>query len=361
MAEPQWLTKARERIGFHETGTNRGIDEFIQLAHCGAPGDPWCAIFTNAMLESAGIAGTRSAAARSFESSSKFVKLDKAVAGAVTTMWRGSPASGQGHVGFHVGEEGDCELILGGNQDDQVEIARQPKDRITGHWWPKSSSAPTGTINPTPAGKFTGITATVFDDQENTAVAYSDVKDGWPDRPGVALPFRFHGARPQVRVTCNGKSIVAPIVDVGPWNTNDPYWERGARPQAESGTDTRGRKTNKAGIDLTPAAAKAIGLDGKGLVDWEFVIDAPKSAPAAASDRFDELRDHLQHVDLGPIIQALMPELERLFLQLLRTGAFAGLAATPAGPAVTIITAALGVLRHVINIEQARLGKTKET
>jgi hypothetical protein len=32
-----------------------------------------------------------------------------------------------------------------------------------------------------------------------------------------------------------------------------------------------GRRTNLAGIDLTPAAANAIGLQGKGVVDWEFV------------------------------------------------------------------------------------------
>jgi hypothetical protein len=32
-----------------------------------------------------------------------------------------------------------------------------------------------------------------------------------------------------------------------------------------------GRKTNRAGIDLTLAAAKAIQIDGKGLVDWDFI------------------------------------------------------------------------------------------
>jgi hypothetical protein len=118
--------------------------------------------------------------------------------------------------------------------------------------------------------KFT-VTGTVFggpgDDQ---AVAYSDVASGWAKRPGVALPFKFRGQRPNVIVSANGKMVTCQIVDVGPWNINDPYWMTGARPQAETGTDTSGRRTNGAGIDLTPAAATAIGLDGKGQVVWFF-------------------------------------------------------------------------------------------
>ncbi len=93
-----------------------------------------------------------------------------------------------------------------------------------------------------------------------------------PTLPGVSLPSRFLSPRPQVRVIRDNKSVVCNIVDVGPWNTNDPYWTvAGRRPQAETGKDTRGRKTNKAGIDLTPAAAKAIGVTGLNFVDWEFV------------------------------------------------------------------------------------------
>jgi hypothetical protein len=75
------------------------------------------------------------------------------------------------------------------------------------------------------------------------------------------------------------------VADVGPWNTNDPYWKTNTRPQAESGTDLGQtkwgvRKTNQAGIDITVAAADALGLPGTGVmrkaeIDWEFV-DAAK-------------------------------------------------------------------------------------
>jgi hypothetical protein len=89
----------------------------------------------------------------------------------------------------------------------------------------------------------------------------------------VALPDRFEGERPLVRVhnRASGVSATAEIWDVGPWNTDDPYWQTGTRPAAESGTDEKGRTTNGAGIDLSPALAKKVGVDGYGPVDWEFV------------------------------------------------------------------------------------------
>ncbi|HEY1265515.1 MAG TPA: M15 family metallopeptidase [Terriglobales bacterium] len=118
--------------------------------------------------------------------------------------------------------------------------------------------------------KFT-VTGTMFGGPEDDqAVAYPDVATGWANRPGVALPFRFSEPRPKVIVSANGETLTCQIVDVGPWNTNDPYWMTGTRPQAESGTDMSGRRTNHAGIDLTPAAAAAIGLIGKGQVTWFF-------------------------------------------------------------------------------------------
>jgi len=132
---------------------------------------------------------------------------------------------------------------------------------------------------PTEQTGFVDIVATVFADPEDIKKdgpmpsAYGGIVD--PSMPGVALPAKFAGHRPKVKVTANGRSVVCEIVDVGPWNgkteaTSDPYWETKTRPQAESGIDKRGRKTNKAGIDLTPAAARAIGINGKGVVSWDF-------------------------------------------------------------------------------------------
>lgn len=91
--------------------------------------------------------------------------------------------------------------------------------------------------------------------------------------PFVALPST-HALRRQVKVTnpANGQSIIASVRDVGPWNEHDDdYVFRGERPMAESGTDTRGRKTNGAGIDLGEAVWHALGMTDNAEVDWEFI------------------------------------------------------------------------------------------
>jgi hypothetical protein len=120
----------------------------------------------------------------------------------------------------------------------------------------------------------TGITATVFGGADDYNVSAYDENMVLNDTDlYVALPDRFEGERPNVRVYNRVKEThaEAEILDVGPWNIDDPYWDKGTRPQAESGTDMTGRTTNGAGIDLSPALAKKLGIDGMGTVDWEFI------------------------------------------------------------------------------------------
>lgn len=139
----------------------------------------------------------------------------------------------------------------------------------------------TGTSDPPPPvtvkPRFTGITATSFGgSNDRNASAYGGSVNG--DGLGVALPDRFTGTRPRVRVFYNGKTCDCDIVDIGPWNYPphaDPYWTTNSRPEAESGTDNTGRATNLAGIDLTPGAWSALGVSNpdsvKTKVDWDFV------------------------------------------------------------------------------------------
>jgi uncharacterized protein (TIGR02594 family) len=279
-AVPAWFTWASNEVGFHETGNNGGIEKYIGLSHCGTVGDPWCAIFANAALEASGVPGTRSPSSQSFRTSQNFIPLQAPRQGALAVFWRGAKDSGLGHVGFYVSDNATTVRTLGGNENDAVRIEDLPKDSasfgLIGYWWPKSvpltgtgpvslPAAPTPILSTAPAHQ-SGITATMFGGPKS---AYGGPIDD--SSLGVALPFHFTGERPRVRVTSKAGAIECAIVDVGPWNTNDPYWQTSTRPQAESGTDMTGRKTNKAGIDLTLAAAKALQIDGKGLVDWEFV------------------------------------------------------------------------------------------
>jgi hypothetical protein len=119
-----------------------------------------------------------------------------------------------------------------------------------------------------------GITASMFGGESDYNTSAYDEKVVLNDTDlYVALPDRFEGERPKVRVynRASGESAVASIEDVGPWCTDDPYWDTGTRPIAESGTDQSGRETNGAGIDLSPALADRLGIDGLGTVDWQFI------------------------------------------------------------------------------------------
>ena len=137
-SEPRWLTFARNEIGFRETGTNRGIERYIVDAKTGQLGDPWCAIFVNAMLERSGVRGTRSAMARSFETSPHFVRLKTPGVGTIATMWRVSRTGGLGHVFFPTGIDAQGRIWgIGGNENDGVREVPHDPSRIVGYYAPK--------------------------------------------------------------------------------------------------------------------------------------------------------------------------------------------------------------------------------
>jgi hypothetical protein len=118
------------------------------------------------------------------------------------------------------------------------------------------------------------IVASVFGGAEDYNVSAYDENKVLNDTDlYVALPDRIEGDRPKVLVINRetGDCAIASIEDVGPWNVDDPYWQTGTRPQAESGTDMNGRATNGAGIDLSPMLAGILNIDGMGQVDWDFI------------------------------------------------------------------------------------------
>lgn len=146
MIAPVWYVAALHEIGFHEKGDNQGIERFISEGHCGHLGDPWCAIFVNAKLETSGLHGSRSPASQSFRHDENFIRLTGPAFGAIAVFWRGSRDSGLGHVGFYSGERGDHIWVLGGNEGDMVQIEALPRNSSTfglvGYYWPKSATLP---------------------------------------------------------------------------------------------------------------------------------------------------------------------------------------------------------------------------
>lgn len=115
------------------------------------------------------------------------------------------------------------------------------------------------TVKATREGRIGAATATGYVVEENV--------------PFVALPE--HGALFKavwLRNLANDKTVVALVLDCGPWNVDDHDYVFGtARPQAESGTDKSGRKTNGAGIDLGEFVWRTLGMADNGQVEWSFL------------------------------------------------------------------------------------------
>lgn len=155
---PAWFRAAAHEIGVREEPENRGpaIRRYCEMAHCGAEGDPWCAIFANAMLESVGVRGTRSASSQSFAHDENFRPLMGPALGAIVVFYRGGRGSGQGHVGFYRGETANYIYTLGGNEADMVQIEPLPKAGRTfglvGYFWPQSVQLPNVLAIQMPAG-----------------------------------------------------------------------------------------------------------------------------------------------------------------------------------------------------------------
>ncbi len=88
-----------------------------------------------------------------------------------------------------------------------------------------------------------------------------------------------------VRYPKTGKQVTVMIVDVGPWNIDDPYWQKdGGRPDVEANGYSRmakyaGKRTNLAGIDLSYETWFRLGVprprafsgQHSDYVDWWFV------------------------------------------------------------------------------------------
>lgn len=90
--------------------------------------------------------------------------------------------------------------------------------------------------------------------------------------PFVALPaVKALGRLVRLVNPLNQRACFAFVLDVGPWNENDDAYVFGtSRPGAESGKDTRGRKTNHSGIDLGERVWMLLGMKDNTCVEWCF-------------------------------------------------------------------------------------------
>ncbi|HET9992767.1 MAG TPA: hypothetical protein VFQ65_29735 [Kofleriaceae bacterium] len=86
----------------------------------------------------------------------------------------------------------------------------------------------------------------------------------------VALPDPAALGR-MVEVRHGDRVVIAKVLDVGPWNIDDPYWEHDARPASERGRGAYRTPVNKAGIDLSDPVFAELGMRDNDIVEWRFV------------------------------------------------------------------------------------------
>lgn len=88
----------------------------------------WCSAFTNWVLKQANLPYSSALNARSFLTYGN--KTIKPMIGDIVILWRVSKNSAFGHVGFFIKETADIVFILGGNQNNSVNIAGFSKSKI---------------------------------------------------------------------------------------------------------------------------------------------------------------------------------------------------------------------------------------
>lgn len=132
-----WVTEARKHIGLNEEpgeGNNPTIVSWwkdIKRGGIKLDSVPWCAAFVGSCLERVGIESTRFESARSYLNWGQ--PLPEAIYGCIVVFNR----DGGGHVGFVVGKDKQGRLmVLGGNQNDAVNIAPFSVMRVAGYRWP---------------------------------------------------------------------------------------------------------------------------------------------------------------------------------------------------------------------------------
>jgi uncharacterized protein (TIGR02594 family) len=108
-------------VEYHSTTTLRATDDEV----------PWCSSFVNWCVHKAGYVPTKSAAARSWAKWG--VQIAKPVKGCIVVMTR----TGGGHVGFYEDHDASTVSVLGGNQDDAVNVRKYRIARVIAYVLPK--------------------------------------------------------------------------------------------------------------------------------------------------------------------------------------------------------------------------------
>ena len=120
-----------------EANTPEIVNFFKEIGHAWVKTDEtaWCAAFANYCLKTAGLPYTGKLNARSFLDIGEQISNPKPLgsmelAADMVILWRESPSSWKGHIGFYVKERGSLIYVLGGNQSNRVQISAYDRGRL---------------------------------------------------------------------------------------------------------------------------------------------------------------------------------------------------------------------------------------
>jgi len=135
MGSQKHLDLAMSELGMREIPGERHNPKVVQMyADAGHPEidndeTAWCAAAVGSWLERSGIPGTGSLLARSYSDWGEEVSLDHAQAGDIVVLQRGN-SSWQGHVGIYIRHTATQILVLGGNQNNEINQSWYKMDRF---------------------------------------------------------------------------------------------------------------------------------------------------------------------------------------------------------------------------------------
>jgi uncharacterized protein (TIGR02594 family) len=150
-AEPRWLATARSYIGTREIPGARHNNVILGwLAKLGAwwrdDETPWCGVYVAHCMREHGFEVPKLwMRASAWGTWGANLRASHVAPGAILVFTR----KGGGHVGFYVGEDASFYYVLGGNQNNMVNIAKIAKARCTAIRWPRGEAVIGGPVRMT--------------------------------------------------------------------------------------------------------------------------------------------------------------------------------------------------------------------
>jgi uncharacterized protein (TIGR02594 family) len=141
--EPKYIIEARALLGEKEVKCkldNTKIVELYEDAGAGRHHDevPWCAAFVGACLARANLKNTGTLLARDYATYGEVLK--KPEVNCIGVMKRGN-SGWEGHVGFVTKFDNNSVWMLGGNQNDEVNVSKYPRSKFIAFTKPKDKVA----------------------------------------------------------------------------------------------------------------------------------------------------------------------------------------------------------------------------